>query len=306
MAKIDNLDLNLIKVFYYIYQTQSVHLAAEKLHLSQSACSHSLARLRDRLDDDLFIRINGKMVATERAQLLAESVLPAVNLLQTGLDIAVPFDPFSGQHQFTLSGYDFSIWCVVPKLTAYLAEHFPNITLRVVQSPNQIPAQQLESGDIDLALGFEHDTEQSAQIGNTVWLTGKYCIAMDSSHPIAGNAAPVSIDDYLNYPHVLVTPWNESRGIIDSTLSKINKKRQVAMTLPSVLSAPYLLQNTPYFLAIPEIYLRSLHTSLDLIYQEPPVPIPDFQIKLYWHKVREKEPRLSWLIDVLKRLAAES
>lgn len=306
MATLENLDLNLIKVFYYIYQTQSVHLAAEKLHLSQSACSHSLARLRERLDDELFIRINGKMVATERALLLAESVLPAVNLLQSGLNNAVPFEPAIGQHQFIISGYDFSIWCVLPELNAYLARHYPNISVRVVQSSEQIPAEKLESGDVDLALGFDHAAEQSAHIGNAVWSSGRYCIAMDSQHKMADARKGLRIEDFLDYPHILVTPWNESRGIVDSALAKINKKRQVAMTLPSVLSAPYLLKNTPYFLAIPEVYIQTVSDSLGLIYREPPIAIPDFQIKLYWHKVREKEAKVSWLIQLLCRLSTQT
>ncbi|MDC0609810.1 LysR family transcriptional regulator [Vibrio sp.] len=303
MKNFENIDLNLMKVFYYIYQTQSVYQAAEKLNISQSACSHSLSRLRERLDDELFIRIAGSMVPTKQAELLAESILPALDLLYLGLKSAIPFDPSIGQHHFVISGYDFSAWCLMPKLTAYLAKHFPNISVRVVQSDVQIPAKQLESGEIDVSLGFDHEAEQSSHIGNAMWLSGKYSIAMDNQHPVLKNANAMELEDFLKYPHVLVTPWNEQRGIVDATLGKLNKKRNVAITLPSVLSAPYLLKNTNYFLAVPEIYIETLAETLQLDFVVPPFHLPDYQIKIYWHKTREKEPKVDWLINLLLSLS---
>ena len=301
--KFENIDLNLMKVFYYIYKTQSVHQAAEKLSLSQSACSHSLSRLRERLNDELFIRISGRMIPTKQAELLAESILPAIDLLYSGLKSAIPFNPSFGQHHFVISGYDFSAWCLMPKLTAHLAKYFPNISVRFVQSGEQIPAKQLESGEIDISLGFDHETEQSNHIGNAIWLYGKYSIAMDSRHAVLRSNVSLGLEEFLNYPHILVTPWNEQRGIVDSTLGKLNKKRNVAITLPSVLSAPYLLKNTDYFLAIPKIYIKTLADTLQLAYVDPPFPIPDYQIKLYWHKVRETEPKVNWLIKLLLSLS---
>ena len=303
MMKFENIDLNLMKVFYYIYKTQSVHQAADKLSLSQSACSHSLSRLRERLNDELFIRISGRMIPTKQAELLAESILPAIDLLYSGLKSAIPFNPSVGQHHFVISGYDFSAWCLMPKLTAHLAKSFPNISVRFVQSGQQIPAKQLESGEIDISLGFDHETEQSSHIGNATWLCGKYSIAMDNQHEVLRNNVSLGLEAFLNYPHILVTPWNEQRGIVDCTLGKLNKKRNVAITLPSVLSAPYLLKNTDYFLAIPEIYIKTLADTLQLAYVDPPFPIPDYQIKLYWHKVRETEPKVNWLIKLLLSLS---
>ncbi|MCE0496223.1 LysR substrate-binding domain-containing protein [Vibrio salinus] len=303
MIKLENLDLNLIKVFYFIYKTQSVNIAAEKLNLSQSACSHSLARLRERLDDELFIRINNRMTPTERAKELAAVVTPALDLLQGGLTTSVPFNPDSGSHHFVISATDFIAWCLMPKLSACLANHYPNITIRLVQGEERIPSDLLESGDIDIALGFDHDAEYSSQIGNAVWLKGEYCIAMDSAHTELAGQDKLNLEAFLKYPHILVTPWNEKQGIVDDTLAKRNKKRKVAITLPSVLSAPYLLKETNYLLALPDIYARTLTESLNIVCFKPPIAIPDFQIKLYWHKIKEKDAKISWLINLLLSLA---
>ena len=49
------LDLNLLRVFDAVMEERSVLRASQKLCLSQSAVSHSLARLREMLADELFI-----------------------------------------------------------------------------------------------------------------------------------------------------------------------------------------------------------------------------------------------------------
>ena len=61
------LDLNLLKVFDAVMEERSVLRASRKVALSQSAVSHSLARLREMLEDDLFVRTATRMQPTARA-----------------------------------------------------------------------------------------------------------------------------------------------------------------------------------------------------------------------------------------------
>lgn len=65
------IDLNLLVLFDALYRHRSVSLAAKEVCLSQSAFSHGLSRLRNRLGDALFIRINNVMQPTNKAQLIA-------------------------------------------------------------------------------------------------------------------------------------------------------------------------------------------------------------------------------------------
>ncbi len=59
---INTLDLNLFLVFQAIYTTRSVTLAGDRLGMSQSAVSNALKRLRERIDDPLFVRTPNGMV----------------------------------------------------------------------------------------------------------------------------------------------------------------------------------------------------------------------------------------------------
>ncbi len=63
-------DLNLLHLFEAIHQTGSVTAAADRVAISQSAASHALARLREQVGDELFVRTGRALVATPIARRL--------------------------------------------------------------------------------------------------------------------------------------------------------------------------------------------------------------------------------------------
>ena len=56
LDRLARMDLNLLVCLHVLLEECSVSRAAQRLHLSQSAVSKSLARLRQLLDDPLFFR----------------------------------------------------------------------------------------------------------------------------------------------------------------------------------------------------------------------------------------------------------
>ena len=50
------IDLNLFFVLKAVYEEESITAAAKALHLTQPAVSHAMSRLRDKFDDELFVR----------------------------------------------------------------------------------------------------------------------------------------------------------------------------------------------------------------------------------------------------------
>ena len=65
------IDLNLLVLFETVFEERHVARAAMRLHVSPSAVSHGLGRLRRLMDDPLFLRQPKGVVPTERAKLLA-------------------------------------------------------------------------------------------------------------------------------------------------------------------------------------------------------------------------------------------
>ena len=65
---LNNLDWNLLKALRALLEHQSVTNAAQALGVTQSAMSHNLRRLRDRLDDPILVNSANGMQMTDRAK----------------------------------------------------------------------------------------------------------------------------------------------------------------------------------------------------------------------------------------------
>ena len=86
-------DVNLLVAFDALMQWRSVTRAAEQLHVSQSAVSHMLGRLRHALGDPLLVKHGNRMVATLRAEELHAGIRDGLGLVRSSLKRAEPFHP---------------------------------------------------------------------------------------------------------------------------------------------------------------------------------------------------------------------
>src|ERR1700739_1358494 len=73
-VQIRRVDLNLFRVFDAVMQHRSVSKAAKALSVTPSAISHSLSRLREAIDDELFVPDVSGMQPTRRASELASDI----------------------------------------------------------------------------------------------------------------------------------------------------------------------------------------------------------------------------------------
>jgi DNA-binding transcriptional LysR family regulator len=155
--KLHQIDLNLLILFDTLYCYRSVSTAANEICLSQSAFSHGLSRLRSRLSDDLFVRINNVMEPTPLAHKLALNIAPALKQIQSGLNNPLAFDPATSDIELTFAATDYTQFSLLPKLMGHIAKVAPNIRITVYPSEDKIPTTKLISGEIDFLLGFSPD-----------------------------------------------------------------------------------------------------------------------------------------------------
>ncbi|MGF6113075.1 LysR family transcriptional regulator [Pseudomonas frederiksbergensis] len=82
-----DLDLNLIIIFLVLFRERSVSRTAERLHVKQPAISGSLARLRKKFDDPLFLRSCNTMRPTSKAEKLALALTPAISQIEAVISL---------------------------------------------------------------------------------------------------------------------------------------------------------------------------------------------------------------------------
>ena len=166
---LNRLDLNLLRVFDAVMEERSVLRASQRICLSQSAVSHALARLREVLGDELFIRTPNGMQPTARALTMAPLVRQAWQSLETAVG-APKFEPDKATRRFTIAVSDFVTIVMVPRLLSLLR------TRGTTDRPRHSAGQHDRSGRTDRSrthrCGDRHIFAQSNQIP----VTGAVCV----------------------------------------------------------------------------------------------------------------------------------
>ena len=137
---LQQIDMNLLILFDALYRHRSVSLAANEICLSQSAFSHGLTRLRKRLNDKLFIRINNIMEPTHRAKEIADKLSQALPLIYSALNENSVFDPKKDTYEFNFSATDYTEFSLMPKLIGLISKQAPNVKISVISAQNSPPS----------------------------------------------------------------------------------------------------------------------------------------------------------------------
>jgi LysR family transcriptional activator of mexEF-oprN operon len=143
-------DLNLLIVFEVLMAERSVTRAAERLSRTQSAISHSLARLRDQLGDPLLIKGGRRMQPTAFALEFLEQVRPILRNIQRVLSPRHAFDPATSRRMFRLSAPDFAL-TLFTRLLARLRAEAPHVSIEWTGLRSSL-LSDLAEGQIDVAI----------------------------------------------------------------------------------------------------------------------------------------------------------
>lgn len=294
------LDLNLLPVFDAIYRHRSVRKAADELAMSTSALSHALSRLRTTLNDPLFYREGHRMCPSVYATQLAPSIASALKFLNQELTPQPEFDPACSTECLQIAITDFTAFCIFPALMYRLQHDAPGLRFELRYLPHSPALNELLAGEMDLALGFSAPEDiRHPELDEIDWLADDYVVI---SNP---RRAQLTFEDYLAARHVVVTPWNEKQGVLDSQLEKMGYTRHIALKTPSMLGAPFIVAESDLLMALPRFAAQKLLPATDLRIFELPFEVPSFEVKIYSHQRSGKRGATDWLKRVLQALARD-
>jgi len=126
MTNFANLDLNLLRVFDALFEERSVTRAGSRLHVTQSAVSHALARLRDILDDELFIKSPDGMTPTVKARAVGPRLRAGLLQLQAALMVDA-FNPATAEHHYTIAADAYACAVLLPSVVGRIRADAPGV-----------------------------------------------------------------------------------------------------------------------------------------------------------------------------------
>jgi len=294
--KLESLDLNLLLVFDALATERSVTQAAAKVGLSQPALSNALARLRALFRDPLFERSAGQMQPTPRARQLLVPFSEAISKMREALEPQAAFRPDASDREFLIATNDYVDSLLVPRVVQRLQRDAPSIALRTVRTDYLFlpPVERLQSGEIDLALGFFGETPRpNPGLLSRRLLTGRLVCILSTTHPRAGRQ--LSLRTFVETPHVRVMyPGTERQGSIDTILHSRGLSRRIAVTVPHYLTIPAIVAKSNLLGVVPEAMARRAARSLRLKIFDPPIALPDITIMMIWNERAQFDHAHRW------------
>ena len=300
-TNLSRLDLNLLVAFDALLAERSVTKAAKRIGLGQSAMSHNLARLRRLFGDELFTRGADGMRPTPRALALADPVRTALGKIQSAVLQSDAFDPGTANRVFRIGLADSIEVAILPALVERLRSEAPEVSLRLRSANRSDVLGELDTGQLDFGIGvFEHG--QIHHIRRPLYTDHFLCLF---SPERLGVMPPVSLEDYLGFPHILTSLADDSRGVVDEALAKRKLKRKVVMTTPGFLAVPFVVRRARVIITMPSRLARYFAEAFDLTTSPVPIELPRFTISLLWHGSFTQDPSHLWLRQTIASLVAE-
>jgi DNA-binding transcriptional LysR family regulator len=292
MSHFDHSDLDghLLELLVAVHEEQSITRAALRLGVTQSAVSHLLDKLRAIVGDPLFVRAGRGIVATARAEELAQRA----RLLLDGLRSFVTagaFDPARLDSTVTIAANDLQRDLLLPRLLQRLRRLAPGLQLRVIASA--VPrAELLRDGHCQLVITPR--PPDAPDVLQKRLFEDRYAVFYDAGH----RAAPRDAEDYLAASHVTVLYEPHRQLDLDQLLAERGVARRFVAMVPNFAGVAALLQGSPLLATLPS--LLRVHQLRGLAWAEVPLPCPPMPMYLVWHLRHHSDPVQRWLRQQLE------
>jgi DNA-binding transcriptional LysR family regulator len=296
-VSITTLDLNLLVVLDSVLSERSVARAARRLHVTPSAVSNALARLRVELGDPLIARSGRGIVPTPRAAELG----PALARALRDLDQAVhreAYDPLTTTRRLTLAVADAGQLVRLPPIAERMALEMPLARLRVVGIDSLVSLGGLAGTEVDVALGAgEHGTG----VRSEALFVERIALIARRAHPITKQRVSKAVLASLRHVAIEMAPGKGFRDLAAVAFAKAGVPREVVMTVPSFTAAAAIVAGTDLVACVPASLLEVLGPRLGLRVVSGPVPAYTVTMSLSWHERTHADPALMSFRELVRR-----
>ncbi|RZN33723.1 LysR family transcriptional regulator [Bradyrhizobium sp. Leo121] len=314
-TQFNRLDLNLLRVFHAIMEERSVLRAAQRICLSQSAVSHALARLREMLDDELFVRTASGMQPTARALVMAPLIRQAWKSLEAAIGLP-RFEPAKSATRFTIAVNDFVTAVMAPDLLRLLRQEAPFVDLVIRPDARIDLTEQIDRGQIDAAIGTFSDVPARFQ-SSSLFAYDDVLIAHSSR-----KLGRLSLESLSRLSLAAVSLHGEHEGLVNGFVSERGLTRRsdmydraaleqaftgsqqaprMAISLSHFLALPALLEDSELAAIVPRPLASSLASIHPLSTYELPYKTGLMDVGVLWHERNTNDAPQQWLREMLRR-----
>lgn len=205
------MDLRQLEILRAVADTGSFTAAGHQLHLSQSAVSRQILLLEDELNEQLFLRVGGKIRITPAGtSLLALSHRVFEDIDTTRATIVEGQQTLGGTIRL-VGGMTVCLYVFPPLLKEFKRAH-PNVEVTVTPAATPRLVRQLRMGTGDLGLVTLPVDDPSLVVDPV--MREELLLVASPQHPLA-KKHPITAEDLAREPFVLFEAGSNSRRTIE-------------------------------------------------------------------------------------------
>lgn len=289
--RFNHLDLNLLVALDVLLEEQNITRAAARLHMTQSALSGILRRLRIYFEDDLLVQVGRTMAPTLVGKNLRIPVREVLLKIQTSITAKAVFDVGQSKRHFRIMASDYLINVLFAEVIHRISTDAPHVTFELM-SPGEMAVEMLMRGEIDLMIAPQQHINDNhpAQL---LFEEQHVCVVWQGNTSIR---EPFTLENYLELGHVAAAfGRNRTPAIEQWFMDQYGCKRRLEVITHDFNTIPHLL--------IGSQRIATMHSRLAALYAEllplrllpPPVKLPVMREYMAWHRSLDGDAMLMWL-----------
>lgn len=292
--RFNKLDLNLLVALDALLTELNISRAAEKTHLSQSAMSNALGRLREYFDDELLVQVGRRMEPTPRAEMLKDAVHDVLRRIEGSIAAKPEFAPATSDREFRISVSDFTLATLMPHVLARAYAQGPGIRFALLPQV-QSPTRALDRAEVDLlVLPKEFCTPDHP---SDELLQERHLCALWRDSPLA--QGELTLERYMNAGHIVMVPAGANASSVEAWMAnRLGFTRRVEVTSFSFASTVALVLGTDRIATVHNRLAQRAVRHLPIVLRESPLPLSEMHQMMQWHRYRTRDPGIQWLLQV--------
>ena len=290
--KISSFDLNLFVIMNSIYTEGSLTKAAEVVGITQPAVSNALSRLREKFDDELFVRTGGGMVPTQKTENIIKDIQNALQLMQKSVNEPDEFNPATSQKTFRLSLGDINEGRILAILIGKIEKQAPNIKLECYYSARDKVPHALATNELNFAV--DPFIPNSKDTNAMKVFSDQFVIAHRANHPVSKVTA-LTLEEVLKLKYINISNRKRGASVVEMEMQKMQLQPEMSLRAQHYLVTPEIVRSTDLCLLCAETFAKKHGLS----YIELPFDVPPLEQYLIWHSSDDNDGSHIWMRDLI-------
>ncbi len=294
------LDFRHLIVFLELIKCRKVNDVALELNMSQPSISRCLARLREHFGDPLFVKTQYSMDPTPFALEISPSVQQMLDLYYSQLTRKREFNPRDSKRTVRVAASEIGHLLLLPDLLMEFDRCAPRMKIEAIPLGFHSLVGELETGSVEVAMGAF--PKLYAGIHERRLFTEHYSCLVRADPPRIKDQLTRSL--FEDSQHIVVTA--EGLGHIHEEIEKeliaMCPEENIRIVSHSFVTSAVIAGRSDLIVTMPSHIIPALDLSSRMRVFEPPVELPSFEVKLYWHERYHRDPVNQWLRKLIYSL----